>query len=128
MNLVAGFAGTGQRVVTISQTTQAGFQTYVFTDVDNVDQSHTCAINEWSVNTQICDGHAGSIAGSCKGGAPVRVLVNGQLQQIVTCDENNSFVAENLLLTNHGVLSSNSISIEQYTPFGTACSASYSSF
>ncbi|MGE4130421.1 MAG: hypothetical protein AB7F86_02220, partial [Bdellovibrionales bacterium] len=118
--LVAGLAGTGQRVVYVTQVSQAGVVSTVFADVDNVSAGHTCSITYGQANTDICITSAGTISGTCKAGSPVQVLVNGEVEHVVGCKENNTFTAHNVVLTKDGL---NEVSIAQKTPFSTTCSA-----
>lgn len=121
VTLVPSLAQTGQRVVYITQITQSGSVTTVFVDVDNVIATHTCSITNTQSNVQICVNSAGTVTGKCKGGSPVLVQVNGTTQHVVTCSENDTFSANNVILTQIG--GSNTISISQTTPFGTTCTA-----
>lgn len=121
VTLVAGLAGSSQRVVYVTQTTQSGTVTTVFTDVDNVVKTHTCSITYATGNTQICKSSAGTISGTCKGGAPVQVVVNGQVQSVVTCASNNSFSAKDIVLNKMGA---NDIKIKQKNAFNSLCEAS----
>jgi len=119
-------AGSAQRVVTIKQTPESGAESSVFVDVDNtnLDVVHECSVAEWSASANICGGHAGSIAGSCRGGIPVQIFVNGALQQTVSCTENDGFIADNILLTDASI-DANSIEVRQESAFGTSCVGDY---
>lgn len=118
IGLVASFIDSGNRVVYVTQTTQSGTTTTVFADVDNVVKSHTCSITYATGNTNICQGVAGTISGTCKGGSPVQVIVNGRTQTVVTCGSGNTFEAKDVVLTKVGA---NDIKIKQKTAFNSLC-------
>lgn len=120
VTLVANLAGTGGRVVYVTQTTQSGTTTTVFQDVDNVVKTHTCSITYATGNTNMCEGLAGTISGTCKGGSPVQVIVNGQTQTVVTCGSGNTFEAKNVVMNKIGA---NDVKIKQKNVFGSLCEA-----
>jgi len=118
VTLIAGLANSGQRVVYVTQLTQEGRVDEVFADVDNVVQAHTCAITAGVGNQDLCIGSAGTISGTCKGGSPVKILVNDEAQHVAECKIDNTFRMDDVVMTRPG---SNKISISQKTPFNTTC-------
>jgi hypothetical protein len=120
VGLVPSLAGTGQRVVYVTQITQSGTVTTIFVDVDQVVKTHTCSISYGQDSESLCAGQAGTVSGSCKGGSPVQIKVNDVVQQVVPCKENNSYSADNVVLSKPG---SNKISIHQKSAFNTTCTA-----
>jgi hypothetical protein len=120
VGLVASLEGTGQRVVYVTQITQSGTTTTIFVDVDHVVTSHTCSITYGQDAEALCAGQAGTVSGSCKGGAPVQIKVNDEVQQTVPCRENGSYSADNVVLTKPG---SNKVGIYQKSAFNTTCTA-----
>jgi hypothetical protein len=84
------------------------------------DITPACAITQTVANASVCTKQAGTVKGTCHSGLPVVVYVNGNQQNIGYC-EGGTFSIKNVLLKEVGM--SNSIKIEQKTPYGRKCSS-----
>jgi hypothetical protein len=122
VTLVPSFVNTGNRVVVVTQTLENGSVTTISMDIDNTAPAHQCSISGGSANTDICVDSAGTVTGNCKAGLPVKLFVDDQLQEVVTCKANGQFEVNNVLLPSGS--DDHEIRIEQDSPFTVKCSDS----
>ena len=106
----------------MTQTLENGLVTTISNDIDNTVSTHQCSISGGSANTDICVDTAGTVTGNCKAGLPVKLFVDDQLQEVVTCKDNGQFEVANVLLPSGN--EQHEIRIEQDSPFTVKCSDS----